>query len=175
MSIERLNKDNQITSWLDCVGTSDVDEFITLFNSCLPYRSDKNRYDILYNEDNNSPKFEIRFYHSNNEKPYIMFLGEFGPVNNFGECGIATSSRALGIYKDWYAIVRRANEGILINGKNYDEAIREFYQEQNRKFYAPKIEELAREMQKLRQQQEVADNVLDAMIREYQSSDEMGD
>ena len=173
MSDEILHESDKITSWLDCVYISDVNEYFSNYFPSILYKNSVRR-EIEYSEDSGKPKFEIKFYYKNENKPHIMYLGEFGPVDSVGNSAIATSACSLGIYKYWCAIVRKVNEGVFIDGKTYDEALRDFYQEQNRKHYAPQIKELQEKLQGYYRLIDSADDALEDLIREYQSS-ELGD
>jgi len=59
--------------------------------------------------------------------------------------------------KIWHSIVKRANEGVQIDGKTYDDVFIEYYRNQNKENIQPEIDKLEKRLAELKNKKIRAD------------------
>ena len=149
--------DNAEVSWLDNIGVNDIEEY--LLKSKTISENSVFEHKITFGVDKKgSKRIKISLTLKGYTSPYVvMYLDEFGLVSYYGIREDISTEENLENLKIWHSIVKRANEGVQIDGKTYDDAFIEYYRNQNKENIQPEIDKLEKRLAELKNKKIRAD------------------
>ena len=163
-------------SWLDRVTYDDVRECLTKLGYDAEEEESSTIQEIEWVKNQNDQEMFCAHVISGNSAMQLFF-SEFGEVYfDSGEYILTDTYLRSKSLRLWHDIVRRANDGVLINGQTYDEAFTEFYEARNYEYFMPDIERLKRELTRLENAKIRANWNLHRMVESNaNASDELGE